>query len=158
MKRILSLLMVLMICATMLAGCGANNNTSEPGSSSVENTEPKSIKITDMGTVGQNGFVVGVFSTMPTEGEPVTEINGFGFSVNGEATIELKEGDAQTGSAWTGTGSYFVNAIDIDTGGLFYLYMDGQERPNETYSNVPKLDFNDTVTTVSLDKFASAAE
>jgi hypothetical protein len=94
---------------------------------------------------------------MPDEGEPVTEINSFGFSSNGEATIELKAGNPETGPAWTGTGSYFVNAIN--TGGLFYLYMNtATERPNTTYSNVPRLKFSDTVTTVSLDKFASASE
>jgi hypothetical protein len=109
-----------------------------------------------MGEVGTSGFIVGMFSTMPTEGEPETEINGFGLSSNGEVTIELKVGNPQTGPVWTGTGSYFVNAIDTGDGGLIYLYTNGEESVGENYSNVSKINFSDTVTTVSLDKFASA--
>jgi hypothetical protein len=151
-KLLAGILGILLVFGFVLVGCDNDGGSNE-------NTEPKSIKITGMGTVGTSGFIVGLFNTMPTEGEPVTEINGFGFSQNGEATIELKEGSPQTGPAWTGTGSYFVNAIDTGTGGLFYLYMNSAtERPNATYSNVPRLKFSDTVTTVSLDKFASASE
>jgi hypothetical protein len=78
-----------------------------------ENTDPKLLKITGMGDVGASGFIVGMFSAMPEAGEPENEITGFGVPSNGEVTIELKVGsNPQAGSAWIGTGSYFVNAID----------------------------------------------
>jgi hypothetical protein len=140
---------VLLITAIFtLAGCDNDGGSSK-------NTEPKSIKITGMGTAGTSGFIVGLFSTIPTEGEPETEIAGFGISSNGVATIELKAGNPYTGPAWTDTGSYYVNAIDTGEGGLIYLYTGNGAPPNETYSNLVKVNFSDTVTTVSLDKFAS---
>jgi hypothetical protein len=121
-----------------------------------ENTDPKLLKITGMGGVGTGGFIVGMFSAMPEAGEPENEITGFGVSSNGEVTIELKVGsNPQTGSAWTGTGSYFVNAIDTTEGGLIYLYTGGASTVGDGYSNVTKVNFSNTVTTVSLDKFAS---
>jgi hypothetical protein len=122
---------------------------------SSENTDPKSIKITGMGTAGTGGFIVGMFGTMPEAGEPETEINGFGIASNGEVIIELKAGNPQTGPSWTGTGSYYVNAIDTTEGGLIYLYTNGASSVGEGYSNVAKVNFKDTVTTISLDKFAS---
>jgi hypothetical protein len=139
----------------LAAGCENDNGNSENGNGSSENTEPKSIKITDMGAAGTGGFIVGMFSAMPEAGEPENEITGFGFSSNGEATIELKVGNPQAGPAWTGTGSYFVNAIDTSEGGLIYLYTNGAASVGEGYSNVTKVNFSNTVTTVSLDKFAS---
>jgi hypothetical protein len=139
---------VLMIAAIFtLAGCDSDGSS--------ENTEPKSIKITGMGTAGTSGFIVGLFSTIPEEGEPENEITGFGMASNGEATIALKVGNPQTGEVWTGTGSYYVNAIDTGEGGLIYLYTGNGAPPNETYSNLVKVNFSDTITTVSLDKFAS---
>jgi hypothetical protein len=108
-----------------------------------------------MGTAGTSGFIVGLFSAIPEEGEPENEITGFGMASSGEATIALKIGNPQTGEAWTGTGSYYVNAIDTGEGGLIYLYTGNGAPPNETYSNLVKVNFSDTVTTVSLNKFAS---
>jgi hypothetical protein len=138
------------LVAFVLLAAGCDND-----SGSNKNTEPKLLKITGMGQAGTSGFIVGMFSEMPTEGEPETEINGFGTAGNGEVTIELKVGNPQTGPAWTGTGSYYVNAIDTGDGGLIYLYTNGAETVGENYSNVTKVNFSDTVTTLSLDKFAS---
>ncbi|MDR0628956.1 MAG: hypothetical protein LBG24_04840 [Treponema sp.] len=125
------------------------------GSSENTDPDPKVLKITNVGTAGTGGFMVGMFSEMPEEGEPENEISGFGRSSNGVATIELKVGNPQTGPAWTGTGSYYVNAIDTTEGGLIYLYTNGEETVGENYSNVTKVNFSGTVTTLSLDKFAS---
>jgi hypothetical protein len=109
-----------------------------------------------MGTAGTSGFIVGLFGAMPDEGEPETEITGFGLSIDGEAIIELKEGNPYTGPAWTGTGDYYVNAIDTGEGGLIYLYTNGAEGGvGDGYSNVSRIRFRNTVTTVSLNKFAS---
>lgn len=95
---------------------------------------------------------------MHEAGEPENEITGFGVSSNGEVTIELKVGsNPQTGQAWTGMGSYFVNAIDTTEGGLIYLYTNGASSVGEGYSNVNRVNFTNTVTAISLDKFASAA-
>jgi hypothetical protein len=138
---------VLLITAIFtLAGCDSDGSS--------ENIEPKSIKITGMDTAGTSGFIVGLFSTIPEAGEPENEITGFGMASNGEATIALKIGNPQ-GEVWTGTGSYYVNAIDTGEGGLIYLYTGNGAPPDETYSNLVKVNFSDTVTTVSLDKFAS---
>ncbi|MHB9291852.1 hypothetical protein Holit_00938 [Hollandina sp. SP2] len=147
-KPLAGILGILLVFSFVLVGCDNDGGSSE-------NTEPKSIKITGMNAAGTEGFIVGLFSTIPAEGEPETEINGYGASSNGEATIELKAGNPFTGEAWTGTGSYYVNAIDTAEGGLIYLYTGNGEMPNETYSNLAKINFSDTVTTVSLDKFAS---
>jgi hypothetical protein len=99
-----------------------------------------------------------MFSAMHEAGEPENEITGFGVSSNGEVTIELKVGsNPQTGQAWTGMGSYFVNAIDTTEGGLIYLYTNGASSVGEGYSNVNRVNFTNTVTAISLDKFASAA-
>jgi Zn/Cd-binding protein ZinT len=150
---------VLLITA-MFTWVGCDND-----SGSKENTDPKVIKITGMGTAGTEGFIVGLFSTMPEiaenpedQEEPENEITGSGKASNGVVTIELKVGSNPfdpTAEAWTGTGSYYVNAVDTATGGLLYLYTNGKETVGTGYSNVTKVNFSDTVTTLSLDKFAS---
>jgi hypothetical protein len=144
LPAVLPVLGLVLAASLALAGCGDSS----------ENTEPKSIRITGMGTAGTSGFIVGLFSALPEEGEPENEITGFGMASNGEATIALKIGNPQD-EVWTGTGSYYVNAIDTGDDGLIYLYTGDGAPPNETYSNVVKINFSDTVTTVSLDKFAS---
>ena len=138
------------LAAFVLLAAGCDND-----SGSGENTEPKLLKITGMDDAGTSGFIVGMFSAMPTVGEPETEINGMGTASNGVVIIELKAGNPQTGPAWTGTGSYYVNAIDTGEGGLIYLYTNGAEDVGENYGNVTKVNFSGTVTTLSLDKFAS---
>jgi hypothetical protein len=146
-KFLAGILGILLVFNFVLVSCD-HGNGGDP--------KPKVLKITGMGDAGTGGFIVGLFSTIPDEGEPVTEINGFGVSSNGEVTIELKAGDPQTGQVWTGTGSYFVNAIDTTEGGLIYLYTNGAAIIDGNYSVLTKINFSDTVTTVSLDKFASA--
>jgi hypothetical protein len=48
-----------------------------------------------------------------------------------------------------------VNGIDFTPGGLIYLYTNGAASVGEGYSNVTKVNFSNTVTTISLDKFVS---
>jgi hypothetical protein len=140
-KQYLSGLLVL-VMALAVAGCKTEES---------ENTDPKIIVIT--GLEGISSIQLMLSSSL----DDGAVASGVGAVVSGSATIALKNPDETT--EWTGTGSYWV-MFGNNSGQ--YLYTDGKTfaelgvtSQNDDATKVPKYTINDTISTISFDKFVA---
>jgi hypothetical protein len=103
---------VLLVCGLVFIGCD-NGTTPE------ENTDPKSLTITDIPT-SLDGIVVGVKPTSKNENDAL--VYGYGTDLSsGTVTIQLKNKSASNGydeeeDDWTGVGGYYLFAWESSDG------------------------------------------
>jgi hypothetical protein len=137
------MLCILLVCGLAFIGC--DNGTTDD-----ENTDPKSVTITDVNSSdlgGKSGIIVGL---KPTLEQTFDFVAGGGSSVSGTVTVTIQLGNAKgTGfdstSNWTGSGEYYLVAWNSN----------GSFSGNPDWATTSKVTFSNAETIVAWSAFSA---